>query len=211
MRDLASAMALLQYGDSFFPSGAISFSWGLEALVSEGRIISFADAWGFISGQLHGRWASFDLPLVIAAHRANSDLGAVLAHDPEGAQRRFASFESAIAIKNEVGKELAVDRIVLDGQMSGAGLIGIDGCFGAQGTFIVAGLSGSFSALEASLKSIQFPYPKATLGVSNLPNSAGLVVRILADDGVTLRLALDRAWSAARQALKGNLPSPKRK
>ena len=134
-----------------------------------------------------------------------------LAHDPEGAQRRFASFESTIAIKNEVGKELAVDRIVLDGKLSGAGLIGIDGCFGAQGTFIVAGLSGSFSPLEASLKSIQFPYPKATLGVSNLPNSAGLIVRILADDGVTLRLALDRAWSAARQALKGNLPSPKRK
>ena len=83
MRDLASAMALLQYGDSFFPSGAISFSWGLEALVSEGRLISFADAWGFISGQLHGRWASFDLPVVIAAHRANSDLGAVASIDEQ--------------------------------------------------------------------------------------------------------------------------------
>jgi len=49
MRDLPSAMALLQYGDSFFPSGAVSFSWGLEVLVSEGRLISFADAWAWLT------------------------------------------------------------------------------------------------------------------------------------------------------------------
>ena len=116
MRDLPSAMALLQYGDSFFPSGAVSFSWGLEALVSEGRLVSFADAWGFISGQLHGRWASFDLPVVIAAHRANSDLGAVASIDEQvevhtamaelrSASRRLG--EAMLAVFGRLGLEVA--------------------------------------------------------------------------------------------------------
>jgi len=81
MPDIASVMAMLRHGDSFFPSGAVSFSWGLESLVERGRVTSFADVSGFISGQLHGRWASFDLPVVMAAHRACRDLAALAVID----------------------------------------------------------------------------------------------------------------------------------
>ncbi|MFL5260105.1 MAG: urease accessory protein UreF, partial [Hyphomicrobiales bacterium] len=74
MDEIVAAMAMLQHGDSFFPSGATSFSWGIESLVADGCLTGPADARAFISGQLHARWAGFDLPAIIAAHRAAGDL-----------------------------------------------------------------------------------------------------------------------------------------
>jgi urease accessory protein len=74
-------MAVLQYGDSFFPSGSACFSWGTEFL-SENAILTTADdVKSFVRGQLYARWAKFDRPVVIAAHKANLDLGAVSAVD----------------------------------------------------------------------------------------------------------------------------------
>jgi urease accessory protein len=68
---------MLQHGDSFFPSGATSFSWGIESLVADGYLTGPEDARAFVSGQLHARWASFDLPAIIAAHRAADNLDEV--------------------------------------------------------------------------------------------------------------------------------------
>jgi urease accessory protein len=78
---LDAALVLLQLGDSFFPSGAASFSWGLETLRAEGFVRDAADVAAFVDGQLAHRWASFDRPVVIAAHRAHADLDAVAAID----------------------------------------------------------------------------------------------------------------------------------
>jgi urease accessory protein len=77
MTELNRLMTVLQYGDSFFPSGAVSFSWGLEGLAEQGRLADAADIEAFVLGQLHARWASFDRAVVVAAHRAGSDLVAV--------------------------------------------------------------------------------------------------------------------------------------
>lgn len=46
---------------------------------------------------------------------------------------------------------------------------------------------------------------------SVLPNSAGILVRVLAADGAALKLALHQAWCAARLALKGSVPVERRK
>lgn len=81
MTEFRSLMGVLQYGDSFFPSGAVSFSWGLEALAGRG---AFADAdavQSFVIGQLHARWASFDRSVVSAAYRAAPSLDAVAGID----------------------------------------------------------------------------------------------------------------------------------
>ena len=52
MSDVADALAVLQFGDSFFPSGAVSFSWGLEGL-SDSGVVTDADAVrAFVIGQL---------------------------------------------------------------------------------------------------------------------------------------------------------------
>lgn len=68
--DPRADLALLQYGDSFFPSGAVSFSWGLETLCEDGRVASAPDVLSFLHGQLRQRWASCDRPALAAAYGA---------------------------------------------------------------------------------------------------------------------------------------------
>jgi len=82
MSDVSEALAVLQFGDSFFPSGAVSFSWGLEGL-SDCGVVADADAVrAFVIGQLRARWAEFDRPVVVAAHQARMSLEEVAAITP---------------------------------------------------------------------------------------------------------------------------------
>lgn len=67
-----SLLSALQYADSFFPSGSIAFSWGLETLRADGEIVSTQRVAQFLEGQLVHRWASFDAPVLVAAMRAGS-------------------------------------------------------------------------------------------------------------------------------------------
>ena len=70
-------LAALQFGDSFFPSGAVSFSLGLETLHADGIV---ADAMGleeFLTDQVVERWASSERAFLAAAHRACPDWSAV--------------------------------------------------------------------------------------------------------------------------------------
>jgi len=70
MPELHSLLGALQYADSFFPSGSIAFSWGLETLRADGEIVSPDQVAQFLQGQLVHRWASFDAPVLVAAMRA---------------------------------------------------------------------------------------------------------------------------------------------
>ena len=69
-----SLLGALQYADSFFPSGSIAFSWGLETLRADGQIVSAQQVAQFLEGQLVHRWASFDAPALVAAMRAGGKL-----------------------------------------------------------------------------------------------------------------------------------------
>ena len=77
-RDL---LALLQHGDSFFPSGAVSFSWGVETLAADGKIAKAEDVERFVAHQLAGRWAASDRPVLLAALAAVGDLSQVALAD----------------------------------------------------------------------------------------------------------------------------------
>ncbi|HET7852219.1 MAG TPA: urease accessory UreF family protein, partial [Methyloceanibacter sp.] len=81
MSDVARALAVLQFGDSFFPSGAVSFSWGLEGLSDSGVVTGADTVRAFVIGQLRARWAEFDRPVVVAAHAAKNSLEEVAAID----------------------------------------------------------------------------------------------------------------------------------
>lgn len=83
MREPRDLLTVLQHADSFFPSGAVSFSWGLEGLRTEGGVVTEADVHAFVAGQLRHRWATADRPALVAAHRAGADLEAVAAVDGE--------------------------------------------------------------------------------------------------------------------------------
>ena len=83
MADAAALLSALQHGDSFFPSGAFAFSWGLETLHAEGAVASAGDVFDFAAGQLRYRWAPCDRPALLAAHRSIADRAAVVAVDRE--------------------------------------------------------------------------------------------------------------------------------
>jgi urease accessory protein len=81
MSEIAATLTALQFGDSFFPSGSVSFSWGLEGLSESGVVSNANDVSAFVVGQLRARWADFDRCVVAAAHRANAELEDVAAID----------------------------------------------------------------------------------------------------------------------------------
>jgi len=83
MSKLADTLALLQFGDSFFPSGAVSFSWGLEGLSESGAVRGAEDVRDFVIGQLRARWANFDRTVVVAAHTARMSLDEVAVIDDQ--------------------------------------------------------------------------------------------------------------------------------
>ena len=81
MNDDLALLLSLQHGDSFFPTGSVAFSWGLEGLCRDGLVRDSDDVLGFIQGQVLGRWATCDLPAVLAAYRARGNLAQVAAVD----------------------------------------------------------------------------------------------------------------------------------
>ena len=74
MTEQSALLTALQYGDNFFPSGSVAFSWGLEALCADKITRDAADVARFIQGQLRHRWAVTDRLFTAAAYEAGSDL-----------------------------------------------------------------------------------------------------------------------------------------
>ena len=57
-------LEFLQNCDSFFPSGSVSFSWGLENLVNQNIVKNSYDIKLFIISLIKNRWHTFDLPIL---------------------------------------------------------------------------------------------------------------------------------------------------
>lgn len=98
MNDISARLALLQYGDSFYPSGGISFSWGLEGLVERGVVCNSTTFEGFLLGQLRARWANYDRCVVAAAHASRHDLSKV------------AEIDRAVEVTTSAGELRAASR-----------------------------------------------------------------------------------------------------
>jgi urease accessory protein len=78
-----SLLTALQHGDTFFPSGGIAFSWGLETLHSDGLLRTSADIDSFLLGQLAHRWGKCDRVALARSFEAASDLDRVVICDRE--------------------------------------------------------------------------------------------------------------------------------
>ena len=72
MTNWPELLTLLQYGDSFFPSGGFASSWGLETLHADGKVTDVESLLHFMTGQLHLRWAGNDRLALIQTYRAES-------------------------------------------------------------------------------------------------------------------------------------------
>src|SRR6202165_5536889 len=93
-------LAALQLGDSAFPSGAFTQSYGLEALVAEGAVTCAADVEAAPADPPRHRLARADLPSLLAAHQA-----AV-----EGDVERVARIDHALTAVKMTREERAAGR-----------------------------------------------------------------------------------------------------
>jgi urease accessory protein len=64
----------LQLADSGFPSGAFTFSWGLEGLAADGLIESKQDVLEIVEEQVTFRWACLDRVFLAEAHATIDEL-----------------------------------------------------------------------------------------------------------------------------------------
>jgi urease accessory protein len=83
MTNSKALLNALQHGDTFFPSGAIAFSWGLETLHADGLLRSASEVQLFLVGQLKHRWSTCDRIALVRAHQCADDLDRVAACDRE--------------------------------------------------------------------------------------------------------------------------------
>jgi urease accessory protein len=136
---------------------------------------------------------------------------AFLQHDPANRDGTFLAYHSEIVIENTDGAALAVDRLAVDGEAFRHRRPGIAGSFAAQGTLVVAGLKVPWRAVIDKLRMIGLDRNAAAVGSSQLPNAAGVLVRVLAADGAALKQALHEVWCVARTVLKDDRPAERRK
>lgn len=132
----------------------------------------------------------------------------ILQHDPAGNGDMFSSYRAEFIIENADSAVLAIDRLEL--QTSPQLCPGILGSFAAQGTLIVACLNLP-STIQHELMKIKIDRGEAAIGVTLLPKSAGLLVRILAADGASLKRVMHMVWCGVRFVLKGSIPVERRK
>jgi urease accessory protein len=81
--DPAALLALLQQADSFFPSGQVAFSSGLEGLKADGLVAQPRQVLAFARALLRHRWASCERVVLTESHGAQGDLARVAQADHE--------------------------------------------------------------------------------------------------------------------------------
>ena len=133
-----------------------------------------------------------------------------ICHDPTASGAMFDWFHGDLTVENSDGVVLALDRFRVTGDVVAGGAPGITGRFAAQGSlFVVSRLKPDtfLEALRQALSGIADVYAGASL----LPAACGAWMRIMAPDAVALRAAMTAGWQAARSAVTGQVPAPRRK
>jgi urease accessory protein len=134
-----------------------------------------------------------------------------MGHDPHGMGGLPESYESEIVIEDASGRKLAIDRLRLASHVFQERRPGIMGAFNAHGTLLMATRNPPAAALQTAGRVLDLDYREAAIGVSALPNSAGIVFRVLAQDGAALKHAMYACWGSARLALARAAPAVRRK
>jgi len=167
--DALSLLATLQQADSFFPAGAIAFSWGVEGLVADGNFPSGCDPTALLSGQLEQRWVVFDRSALAAAYRSVAD------------------FEALAAIDHQVDAMTLARELREGSRRAGASLVGIHERIGTPGAaeYRAAIRSGSVPGHLAVVQGLVWRGAGLTLAQAEVASAHTFCVALL---GAALRL-----------------------
>jgi urease accessory protein len=122
----------------------------------------------------------------------------------------FTRYHSDIEIYDSGGNALVLDRLRLDGETVLAKNCGIHDRYKAQGSLILIQPDSHEPILHA-LRELLCEFPGSYAGASVLPQSCGILIRFLAEDGVVLRRLITQCWIVLRQILFSGMPSIRRK
>lgn len=134
-----------------------------------------------------------------------------LAHDPKARGGVFRDLSAELSLLDTDGRLLARDRYRAEGGAFLSDAPGIMGRWRAQSGFLLARRQAPAQDWLAQLRDAIGETPGAWVGLSALPNDAGVWVRVLAEDAAQSSAVLVRAWTRARQMITGQAPAPRRK
>ncbi|MGY8619521.1 urease accessory protein UreD [Pantoea agglomerans] len=119
----------------------------------------------------------------------------------------FDVYSSFITAKNETGDTLFTEKVVLAPKDTPLDVVGVMGTFDIYGNVIVLTPSACQEAILAQSRS--FYSQELCHGVSRLPNGAGLIYKVLANDSTQVKKAIRLFWQTVRQVTTGHsLPTP---
>lgn len=129
-------------------------------------------------------------------------------HDPKGLGRPFERLETRTRILGEDGRHIATDRGAIGGPMF-AGPDSPLGHYRAMGNMLVLG--PRLDEIDPHILSVELDALGCCVGMSELPNGGGLVIRCLAETGGHLARGMDRLFTFGFVALMGQSPARRRK
>jgi urease accessory protein len=110
----------------------------------------------------------------------------------------FEWLDNQLRVEDAAGGLVARERFRVTGAALSAGAPGVTGTLGCQGSVLVLGAGAAPLAALRNALAEQFGVRG---GASVLPDGSGVLARVLARNGATLRAVLQQAWAAARTAL----------
>lgn len=132
-------------------------------------------------------------------------------HAPSGQEGVFGEYRSDVRVQSPEGDVLVADRLRVEGAQWRAGMPGVSGPYQAWGNLMLIGEGLPVDEIVTALRAGTSGLTGTYLGVSALPNDAGVGLRLLAEDAVALREALHQGWASVRQWSTGIRPRPRRK
>jgi urease accessory protein len=169
--DPSAELAALQFGDSFFPSGAVSFSLGLETLHADGIVTDADGVRAFLETQLAERWAPSERAFLVAAYCAFEDWAAIAEID---------ALQEAVTLPRELRE---------GSRKGGAALLGVHSRMGTPGAAAYRDRlrAGKAHGHLAVVQGVVMAGAGLDLGRTEAVSAHGLCVTIL---GAALRLGI---------------------
>lgn len=102
MDNLTGLLFSLQHSDAFFPSGAASFSWGLESLNRDKIVTDAKSLSHFIETQLLHRWISFEQSMISEAWHITTTCQSEATHEVFGEIVNLDAINEAMTLSTSI-------------------------------------------------------------------------------------------------------------
>ena len=127
----------------------------------------------------------------------------------EGELFEFDLFSSMISAERLDGTELLVEKFIIEPWRSPVSQLGVMGEFSVFGNVILLTPPENAVAIAEQVTAVWNQEEQFATGVSYLPNDAGLIYKVVAQESSTVRAKVREFWSLVRTQVTGFTVPPK--